>query len=353
MPGTRSFQSVRTAKENSGGVAVFSTCPQSSDSHRGSYLERIQEAGRWSEEAGCEGMLVYTDNSLVDPWLVAQRVIESTERLAPLVAIQPVYMHPYAIAKMVTSLAELHGRRTWLNLLAGGFPNDLLALGDQTPHDDRYARTVEYGEIVLDLLRGKQPVTHDGAYYRVRALALKPPLDAGLMPGVMVSGSSPAGRAAAAALDAVPVTYPGPPDEAPEEARPCGMRIGIVARANAREAWKVALERFPEDRAGQITHRLAMGVSDSHWHRQLAEGEDAAGRPELDSEEPHPYWLGPFHNYKTFCPYLVGSYERVAAELAAYHARGAHTFVLDIPASREELDHVRAAFAAASLPLRP
>ena len=55
-------------------------------------------------------MLVYTDNGIVDPWLVSQTVIASTTRLAPLVAVQPVYMHPYSVAKMVSTLAYLHGR---------------------------------------------------------------------------------------------------------------------------------------------------------------------------------------------------------------------------------------------------
>jgi len=45
--------------------------------------------------------LIYTDNGLVDPWLIAQAMITHTERLCPLVAVQPVYMHPYAVAKMV------------------------------------------------------------------------------------------------------------------------------------------------------------------------------------------------------------------------------------------------------------
>ena len=57
-------------------------------------------------------------------------------------------MHPYSVAKMVTSLAYMHGRAVDLNMLAGGFKNDLLALGDETPHDDRYERTVEYARIV-------------------------------------------------------------------------------------------------------------------------------------------------------------------------------------------------------------
>ena len=59
-------------------VQIFSTCPQSSVVDRSQYLAQVAEVSRWSEQAGCTGILVYTDNSLVDPWLVAQIVIQST-----------------------------------------------------------------------------------------------------------------------------------------------------------------------------------------------------------------------------------------------------------------------------------
>ena len=62
-----------------------------------------------------------------------------------------------------------------------------------------------------------------------------------------------------------------------------GVRVGIVARDTAEEAWRVALDRFPDDRAGRITHRLAMGVSDSHWHERLS-ARPEGGRPR--SSEP-------------------------------------------------------------------
>ena len=64
----------------------------------------------------------------MDPWLVSQVILESTEQLCPLVAIQPVYMHPYTVAKMIATYAYLHDRRLFLNMLAGGFKNDLVAL---------------------------------------------------------------------------------------------------------------------------------------------------------------------------------------------------------------------------------
>src|SRR5512145_693756 len=98
-----------------GRVQVFSTCPQSKDVPRDEYLQRVADVARWSEEAGCAGILVYTDNSIVDPWLTSQVILQSTTTLAPLVATQPVYMHPYSVAKMIATLGFLYRRRLSLN----------------------------------------------------------------------------------------------------------------------------------------------------------------------------------------------------------------------------------------------
>src|SRR6266705_1748122 len=144
-------------------LQVFSTCP-SSVTAPDDYVRKIGDVARWSEAAGCSGILVYTDNSLVDPWLVSQVIIQNTHSLCPLVAVQPVYMHPYAVAKMVSTLAFLHGRRVFLNMVAGGFKNDLAALNDLTPHDRRYARLIEYTNIIKELLAGKL-VSFSGEFY--------------------------------------------------------------------------------------------------------------------------------------------------------------------------------------------
>ena len=327
-------------------LRVFSTAPQSSAVSSDSYLANVIDVARWSEEAGCEGILVYADNSLVDPWMVAQVIIENTKRLCPLVAVQPIYMHPYAVAKMVTSLGYLYGRRVYLNMVAGGFTNDLAALSDATPHDKRYARLVEYTTIIQELLKGLGPVSYDGEFYTVKNLRLTPPLPAELVPGVLVSGSSEAGLAAATALSALAVKYPKPAEaeaDYRDSAMSYGIRVGIVARQTEDEAWQVARARFPEDRKGQLTHQLAMKTSDSSWHKQLSE---------MGSETNNgnsPYWLWPFENYKTFCPYLVGSYERVASELAKYVGRGYVTFILDIPPTREELSHINVVLSQACM----
>src|SRR6266550_3066683 len=255
-------------------LEIFSTCPQAADFDRHAYAQRVIDVARWSERHGCRGILVYSDNRQLDPWLVAHLILQHTQTLCPLVAVQPVYTHPYAVAKMVATLAHLYGRRVYLNMVAGGFKNDLTALHDGTPHDRRYDRLIEYTLIIRQLLEGTGPVSFDGDCYTVKGLHLTP---------------------------AVP----------------------------------------PELFRGQLTHQLAMKVSDSIWHRQLAELAKTAASAE------HPYWLVPFENYKTMCPYLVGSYERVGDELSRYMSVGYRSFILDIPPTQEELHHTNQAFRRA------
>jgi len=341
---------VQTARAPSAGeVEIFSTCPQSKDHDRDAYAKQVADVAVWSEAFGCKGILVYTDNGIADPWLVSQVIIENTERLSPLIAVQPIYMLPYTAAKMVSSLAFLHGRRVYLNMLAGGFKNDLIALDDQTPHDDRYKRTTEYTLILRRLLESQGPVTFEGDYYRVHGLRMTPPVPPELMPGILISGSSEAAMEAAVAIQATAIKYPKPPGE--EAGVPadspvdCGVRVGIIAREDRDEAWHVGLERFPEDRRGQLEHGLAMKVSDSVWHKQLSEND---GQGQIGGQgSDNPYWLGPFQNHKTFCPYLVGTYDRVASELADYITKGYRTFILDIPPSYEELEHTGKVFEMA------
>jgi alkanesulfonate monooxygenase len=332
-------------------LRIFTTCPPSveaSSTSAGpgpSYRSRIAEAARWSEAAGCEGILVYADNRLVDPWLASQTIIEVTERLSPLVAVQPAYMHPYSVAKMVATLGYLYGRKIYLNMVAGGFKRDLEALNDFTPHDDRYIRLEEYSRIIRDLALGSvqsRAVTFKGSYYSVEGLKLSPPVPPEIVPEFFVSGSSEAGMNTALALGAVAIQYPQPAKTyragtpRPDQRR--GVRVGIIARESAELAWQEADERFPPDRRGQIAHQLAMKTSDSSWHKDLSE------RPAAGDDPESPYWLRPFHSYQTFCPYLVGSYARVSAEIAAYAGAGFGTFILDVPASAPELASIRTVF---------
>ena len=327
-------------------IEIFSTSPQSKDFACDTYVQQLIKVARWSEDAGCTAILVYTDNSLVDPWFVSQIIIQNTKKLCPLIAVQPVYMHPYTVAKMVASFGHLYGRRVYLNMVAGGFKNDLAALNDTTPHDERYTRLVEYTTIIKLLLSSPELVTFNGKFYKIDKLKMSPPLAPGLFPRILISGSSDAGLSAARAVGAVAVQYPKPAKECQRMATSArleaGVRVGIIARERSIDAWDIAHERFPGDRKGQIAHELAMKVSDSHWHMQLSQM-----AKELQAAHPV-YWMWPFENYNTFCPYLVGSYQDISDEISSYLEIGYRTFILDIPPNREELQNVQVVFQMAS-----
>ncbi len=119
------------------------------------YYNKVKNTARWSEVHGFEGTLIYSNNSLVDGWSVAQIILENTHSLTPLIAVNPVYIFPYALAKRIASLSFMFKRRIDINWIAGGFQNDLKSLGDNTPHDKRYERLFEYATTTTGLFQRK------------------------------------------------------------------------------------------------------------------------------------------------------------------------------------------------------
>jgi alkanesulfonate monooxygenase len=307
----------------------------------------VVEVARWTERAGCAGLLVYTDNALIDPWLISQLIIDGTETTVPLVAVQPAYMHPYAAARMVASISYLHGRRLDVNVVAGGSRLHLRALGDDTAHDVRYQRLVEYTTVLRELLESPRPVNFTGQFYRLRAASLPTRPEPGSLPRIFLSGSSDDAQDAAQRLGTPRLIYPLPPAEYPSPAqlplKDGGVRLGIIARETSSEAWKVALSRFPADAMGESVHRAVSRLTDSQWHAEL--NRHAAS---VTDSEPTPFWTHPFLTYRTFCPYLVGSYAEVGQELGRYLMLGASTIILDVPAEEDDLQHARIAFSCAA-----
>ena len=83
------------------------------------------------------------------------------------------------------------------------------------------------------------------------------------------------------------------------------------------------------------------------WHGECRTPHGTSSCPRLAKGQLRPgspYWLVPFNNYKTFCPYLVGSYDEVSCEVSKYIQEGFRTFILDVPPSREELHHTAMVF---------
>lgn len=328
------------------GVTLYSTCRSSFTYHEQSRLSTLLETVGWADDAGYRGALVYTDCAALDAWMAAQAIIlNTTTTFAPLVAVQPMDMTPFALARAVSSLAQLYGRRVALNFVSGGFSRDLAVQGDNLSHDARYDRLTEYATIVRMLLGGGL-ANYAGKYYNVRRARLTAPVPADLMPTAYVSGSSAASLQAGESLGLSQLSVPLPPDAfvSPHVRKNkfgSGVSIGIVARDDSSEAWRTARKRFPADPEGAERMKLLLSTSVSSWQSQLA------SLPFADETQGEAYWLVPFRYRHTFAPYLVGSYDEVAQAVTTYLNGGIRTFVIDIPQEPDDLYHARIAIERA------
>lgn len=323
-------------------IRLIGSCPFAKPGQTGKgYINSVITIAKWAENAGWDSVLVYTNHNIVDPWLVAQIIAQNTAALSPLVAVQPLYAHPYTIANNISSLAYLYSRPIHVNLVAGDFSRDRESFCDNVPHDKRYDRVFEYGFILKGLLSTHQPFSFSGEYYKISHLLLQQKSAADVLPDFMMSGSSPAGRAVAAKLGACAIEYPRPSHEYQAEtldtALRHGVRLGFVVRESSQEAWNSAKKRFPESKDGAMIREYSSQISDSAWVKALNGAVSEGGV----------YWLSPFKHYQSNCPYLVGSVDEVAGELAAYIRIGFRTFLIDFPESAEDAKRITHVFKLA------
>lgn len=322
-----------------GAVDVFTISPRTLDTVE--YWRNIEDVIRWSERYGCTGVLLFTGNdTYVEPWLVAQHVC-ATSTLSPLVAVNPIYMHPFTTAKMVASLSYLYRRKICLNVVAGTALSHQEALDDRLPHDARYERLREHVQIALQLLRGEGLTSYEGTHYRVKGARLPIPVPPTLRPDVFLAGQSAPARETARLVNGLWMQMLAPTlDEAlTPDAR--GVHLGLVTRPTDDEAWDAARTHFPASEEGQEVLEMSMANTDAEWKRRLRVAAEAA-----ITAAPG-YWLEPFRNFQADCPYFVGSYDRVAALLDQLVKRNVRALILDLPAQEAEFAHVARAFDAA------
>jgi alkanesulfonate monooxygenase len=325
-------------------IRVFTISPRTLGLEK--YWQELQDTITWSRNFNCTGILIFTGNdTYIEPWLVAQTVLEKTPNLSPLVAVNPVYMHPFTAAKMISSFAHLYQRRVYLNMVTGTAISHLAALGDSVSHDERYHRLQEYIQIIKALLEASRPVTLQGRFYTVDHLQLYSAFPKDLLPEFVLAGQSSAARSVCDAVGAVGMhMLQSKLADAVVETR--GIHFGIVTRPDDAGAWKAAERLFPPDSDGKDLLDYSMRNTDSAWkHRMRFE----ADQPDAAASG---YWLEPFRNSKADCPYFVGSYTRTAELIAKLVRRGVDTFILDIPATEEEYAHASEAFRIAGCQLR-
>jgi alkanesulfonate monooxygenase len=297
------------------------------------YLTQVALA---AEELGFEGALTPTGLWCDDAWVTTAMLSQRTERLRFMIAFRPGLVSPTLAAQMAATFQRHSGGRLLLNVVTGGDAEEQRALGDALEKTGRYERTAEFLRVVLDLWRG-ETLDFDGEHLSVEAAQLEqlPPSS----PPIYFGGSSAAALAVAARYVDVYLSWGEPPallrekletltTLAAAEGRSLrlGIRLHVVCRDSAKEAWREAerlLEGIHPTTIARVQERLARSESEGQ-RRMMALHNGSASSLEVAPN----LWAGVGLARGGAGTALVGSHEEVAERIAEYAALGISEFVL-------------------------
>src|SRR4051812_26916004 len=163
----------------------------------------VSTLARRSEEIGFDLTLIAELNlndikgpeaPSLDAWSTAAALAAITERLELMVAVRPTFHNPALLAKQAANIDAISNGRVALNVVSSWWKDEARRYGVRfDAHDDRYARTAEWLEIVSEAWR--QPkVTFHGKYYDVDDLVVEPKPVHRPRPTIYAGGESEAAK---------------------------------------------------------------------------------------------------------------------------------------------------------------
>jgi FMNH2-dependent dimethyl sulfone monooxygenase len=130
----------------------------------------------------------------LDAWSTAAALAAVTDRLELMVAVRPTFHLPALLAKQAANIDHISGGRLSLNVVSSWWADEARMYGvDFEQHDQRYARTAEWLE-VLDGVWSHDRFSYSGRFYRVDDNVLQPKPLARPHPLLYAGGESEAAK---------------------------------------------------------------------------------------------------------------------------------------------------------------
>src|SRR6476659_1496062 len=131
----------------------------------------------------------------LDAWSTAAALMAVTSKLELMVAVRPTFHNPALLAKQAANIDHIGGAgRLSLNVVSSWWADEAKKYGVQfEQHDDRYARTREWLEIV-ERLWEEDHFSFAGKYYRVDDAVLQPKPRTRPRPTIYAGGESAAAK---------------------------------------------------------------------------------------------------------------------------------------------------------------
>ena len=146
--------------------------------------EYTKKLAQRSEEIGFDLSLVAelnlndikgVDAPSLDAWSTAAALTAVTNTLELMVAVRPTFHNPALLAKQAANIDRIGGgNRLSLNVVSSWWAGEAKKYGVQfDEHDDRYARTAEWLEIV-NRLWSEDHFDFSGDYYKIEDAVMQP-----------------------------------------------------------------------------------------------------------------------------------------------------------------------------------
>jgi FMNH2-dependent dimethyl sulfone monooxygenase len=130
------------------------------------------------------------DAPSLDAWSTAAALAAVTQKLELMVAVRPTFHNPALLAKQAASIDRISNGRLTLNVVSSWWADEASKYGIHfDEHDDRYARTSEWLE-VLNGCWSQQGFSYAGNYYQVRDNILSPKPKSRPRPTLYAGGES-------------------------------------------------------------------------------------------------------------------------------------------------------------------
>jgi len=307
------------------------------------YVSRL---ARRSEEIGFDLTLIAElnlndikgiDAPSLDAWSTAAALAAVTRRLELMVAVRPTFHLPALLAKQAANIDHISGGRVSLNVVSSWWAEEAAQYGVHfDTHDDRYARTAEWLEVV-DGVWKQDRFSFEGRYYRVDGTVLQPKPVSRPRPVIYAGGESEAAKELIASRCDAYVMHGDPADRIREKVVDLSarrerlglppMKFGVAGYAIVRDSEAEALRE--RERVTDVQQNAAGYANYQQWlagtqlERRMSIEEYSVSNRGLRTE-------------------LVGTPEQVSERIEELEAAGVDLLLLQLSPQYEEMERFAA-----------
>ena len=314
--------------------------------------EYVSRLARRSEEIGFDLTLIAELNlndikgpqaPALDAWSTAAALAAVTRSLELMVAVRPTFHSPALLAKQAANIDHISRGRLSLNVVSSWWADEAKKYGVHfEQHDDRYARTSEWLDVVDGVWRGDH-FSFSGKYYSVEDNVLQPKPLSRPRPTIYAGGESEAAKNLIAQKCDAYVMHGDPPEKirAKVEDLSCRrelvglppMQFGVAGYVIVRDTEEEAQRELQ-----RITDVKQSAAGYQNYQQWLA-GTQLEQRVSLED-----YSV----SNRGLRSGLVGTPEQVAERIAQFGASGVDLLLLQFSPQLEEMERFAETVIASS-----